>query len=220
MKKEYIIKTLIATLPIIIILLLLYRYIPTYSESKFKKEYESINNKISKYTKKKNREISIPIKNKIEYIEGEDLIEKIDKKENFIIYFGFSDCPWCRSIIEDLINVMKNENIEKIYYMDIKNIRDKYIIKDNELIKEKEGTKEYYKILSKIGNVLEDYKIDEISTKEKRIYAPNVVGVKDGKAVIMRTGISEDETNPYMKLTKKMREDTKKQFMEIIDIIK
>ena len=72
-------------------------------------------------------------------------------------------------------------------------------------------------LIKRLGKVLEDYTVGDASTGEKRIYAPNIVGIKEGKATVMQTGVSKKETNPYMKLTKTMKEDTKKQFIKVIE---
>ena len=88
----------------------------TESSKKFKQEYESINDKVSEKSSKKNRSVNIPENNPMEYITAEKLVKKIDNKESFVVYFGFSECPWCRSVIEELITTAQEENIRKIYY--------------------------------------------------------------------------------------------------------
>ena len=217
MKRDLVIKIIFGLVVVAAFVLLLIPSKPTEDELRFKKEYESINNQVNEHTGKKNRKVSIPENNRVIYIEGKELLKKMKNKDSFIVYFGFSDCPWCRSVIEILIKTMKENNVKEIYYMDIKNIRDTYKIEDEQPVKEKDGTEEYMKLIKKLENVLKDYEIDEVSVGEKRIYAPNVVGIKEGKATVMKTGVSKKETNPYMKLTKTMKEDTKKQFEKVIE---
>ena len=108
---------------------------------KFKKEYESINGK--ELYGQKARELSIPENNPFVYSNANEILEKIDNKETFIVYFGFKTCPWCRSVIEELINVAEENNIDKIYYVNVKNIRDvKEIDEDGKVKTTKEGTKD------------------------------------------------------------------------------
>ena len=59
-----------------------------------------------------------------------------------------------------------------------------------------------------------DYTNDnkEVKTGEKRIYAPNVVAVVNGKAEDLESGISKKEKDPYMKLTEKMNKESTKKF--------
>ncbi len=217
MKRDIIIKVILGAVILACLVMYLIPTKPTKDELKFKEEYESINSIVNEKTGKKNRKVTIPEKNGVKYIDGKQLIKKIKKKDSFIVYFGFKDCPWCRSVVEILIKTMKENNVKEIYYMDIKEVRDVYKIEDEKLVKEKEGTPEYMELLKRLGKVLDDYTVEDASTGEKRIYAPNVVGIKDGKATVMQTGVSKKETNPYMKLTKTMKDDTKKQFERVIE---
>ena len=191
---------------------------------KFKKEYESINGEKSK-SGKEYRTLNISKDNPFIYTTADNIVKKMNKKETFIVYFGFSTCPWCRSIIEELINCAKDYNVDKIYYVDVLDIRDTKEIKDNgEIETTKEGTKGYKELLSKMDNVLENYTIknendEEIKLDEKRIYAPNVVAVVDGKAEKLQDGISDDLTDPYMELTTKIKKDTHNKFKCIFECL-
>ena len=181
---------------------------------KFKKEYESENGKKSK-SGKEYRKLSIPDDNPFVYITAEELSKKIDKKETFIVYFGFSTCPWCRSVIEEMIKCAKDSDVDKIYYVDIKDIRDtREINAEGDIETTKEGTKGYMELLEKLDEVLDEYTVtvtdseeDEISLGEKRIYAPNLVAVVDGKATKLEDGISDELTDPYMELTDDIKKD-------------
>lgn len=181
---------------------------------KFKEEYESQNGKKSK-SGKEYRKVSIPEDNPFVYATAEEIIKKIDNKETFIVYFGFSTCPWCRSVIEELIKCANDSDVDKIYYVDIKDIRDtREINKDGEIETTKEGTKGYMELLDKLDEVLDEYTVtvtdseeDEISLEEKRIYAPNLVAVVNGKATKLEDGISDKLTDPYMELTDEIKKD-------------
>lgn len=184
---------------------------------RFKKEYESLNGKKREKDGKTIRTVTIPKNNPIKYATAKDIIEKIDNKETFVVYFGFAECPWCRSIIENLIQAASNKNIDAIYYVNIENIRDIKEIKDGKVQTTKEGDKDYLTLLEKLDNILEDYQLEdengkEISTGEKRIYAPNVVAVVNGHAEDLEEGISKKQTDPYMELTKEMNQESIKIF--------
>ncbi len=184
---------------------------------KFKEEYEKENGKKSK-SGKTNRTVTIPEDNPFIYTTAENISKKIDKGDTFIVYFGFSTCPWCRSVIEELINCAKDHNVDKIYYVDVKDIRDtKELDEDGNIKTTKEGTKGYNELIEKLDNVLSDYTIEnedneKISMEEKRIYAPNVVAVVNGEATKMEEGISSKLKDPYQKLTKSMRKETYNKF--------
>lgn len=182
---------------------------------KFKTEYESLNGKETGYNDNVYRSLNIAKDNKIIYSSAEEIVKKIDKNETFVVYFGFSKCPWCRSMIENLISVSKSYD-QEVYYVDVLEIRDKIEYKDGELKTTTEGDKNYMKLLDLMGDVLSDYKVtdsdgNEYDTNEKRIYAPNVVAAIQGKATKMVEGVSEDLKDPYGKITKKMNEESKKQ---------
>ena len=183
---------------------------------KFKEEYESQNGKKSK-SGKEYRKVSIAEDNPFVYTTAEDISKKMDNKETFIVYFGFSTCPWCRSIIEELIKCAKDSKVDKIYYVDVLDIRDtKELDEEGNIKTTKEGTKGYNELIDKMSNVLSDYTTTkegkEISLEEKRIYAPNVIAVVNGKATKLEEGISEDLKDPYMELTDEMKKYTYNSF--------
>ena len=184
---------------------------------KFKEEYESINgNKVenSSYTV---RELSIPDDNPFVYASANDIITMMDNNETFVVYFGFNSCPWCRSVIPSLLDVAEDLKLEKIYYVDVKDIRDKLDVdEDGNIVTTKEGSEGYIGLLARLNSVLDDYTLkydgQEISTGEKRIYAPNVVSVVNGKAKQLETGVSDQLTDPFMEITEEMKKETYNKF--------
>ena len=179
---------------------------------KFKEEYEKLNGKKNDQGKKY-REITIDSKNKMVYKTTEEVLNLIDKQKSFVLYFGFDTCPWCRSVVPTLASISKELN-QKVYYIDVKDIRDSYELDDDNKPKlVKKGSKDYSKLLEKLEPVLEDYTLtdsdnNEIKVGEKRIYAPNIISVINGEAKELTTGISDKQTEGYMKLTKEMEKET------------
>ena len=82
-----------------------------------------------------------------------------------IVYLGFPECPWCQAYVSYLDEVAKETKIEKIYYLNILEIR-------------KNNTKEYQEIVSLLDNYLS---YDEEG--KKRIYVPAIVAVKEGEII-------------------------------------
>ena len=188
----------------------------TSDADKFKKEYESLNNKKDKYGNIY-RKVNIDKNNKIKYATASDIVKMIENKETFAVYFGFKECPWCRSVTPTLINVVNDLDVDYLYYVDIKNIRDELKLKrDGSIYISKKGSKSYYKLLSLLDNVLDKYEIDnngkKIDTLEKRIYAPNVISIVSGKAVKLEEGVSNKQKKPNMHLTKNMIKETYNKF--------
>lgn len=197
---------------------------------KFKDEYENLNGKETN-SNKTIRTISINEENPITYVTDEKLLEHINNNESFIVYFGFSSCPWCRSVIEEFLKSAKDNSIETVYYLDIEDIRDKYELNEkNEAVKTKEGTSAYYELLNKLSSVLDDYepltyvnnkgKTKKVTIKEKRIYAPNFVVVKNGEPVMKVTGIKDSMEDPYMELNDELISFQKGEFNKLFSQLK
>lgn len=184
---------------------------------RFKEEYESINGNVIDGTNYKVRSISISDDNPIVYAEANDIISMMDNNETFVVYFGFSTCPWCRSVLPILLDVAHDLKIKKIYYVDVKEIRDVLTVsEDGNIITKKEGSEGYIGLLNRLGGVLDDYTLEfngkKIKTGEKRIYAPNVVSVVNGEAKEIETGIVDTLVDPYMEITEEIRKETYNKF--------
>ena len=190
----------------------------TFDSIKFKKSYESLNGKQSK-NGSNYRSINIDEDNPFVYITAEELIEKIDNKESFYVYFGSNKCPWCRSVIEQATKWAKEHDVSKVYYVEIWDedgneiLRDKYTLNsDNKLEKTIDGTEAYYQLLERFDSLLEDYTLKDkngktVNVNEKRIFAPNFVYVKDGQALVLVTGISDKQENATSELTSEIVND-------------
>ncbi len=177
---------------------------------KFKEEYESLNGN-DEY-----REVSIPKKNPMVYISAEDLAKKIENKEDMVVYFGFKTCPWCRSIIEILMDAASDLKIDKIYYVDVYDIRDKKEIKDGEVVTTKKGSEGYNKIVELLGDSLAEYKIED-QVVGRRIYAPNILVIKEQEIKGVIEGLSELQTDSMMELTDEIKNDSYNQIHDILE---
>ena len=179
----------------------------------FKEEYESLNGTTSS-SGKKIRSITIDEDNPIVYTTDSKIVEMVNNKETFVVYFGFAACPWCRSVINNLIDAAKDLEIDTIYYVDVLKIRDTIIVnEDDEVVTEARGSRDYYKLLETFDKVLSDYTIknknnETIKTNEKRIYAPNIISVVNGEVQTLTTGISEKQTDAYVLLTDEMKRES------------
>ena len=223
MKDNRLFMIIVTILAAIVLVLNIQKVISNNSQTdgiKFKEEYEKLNSKKNDQGKKY-REITIDSKNKMVYKTTEEVLNLIDKKKSFVLYFGFDTCPWCRSVVPTLASISKELN-QEVYYIDVKDIRDTFELDDDNKPKlVKKGSKDYSKLLEKLESVLEDYTLtdsdnNEIKVGEKRIYAPSIVSVIDGKAKELTTGISDKQTDGYMKLTKEMEKDTYNKIKKVL----
>ncbi len=187
----------------------------------FKNEYESLNNVVREKDGKTIREISIDTNNPVDILTEEETVSLLESGTG-IIYFGFPDCPWCRSMLPVLLKTLDNMSIERLYYLNVADIRDTLSLGDKNKVEVKEeGTKGYYKILELLDDVLEPYYLTsedgkKIDTKEKRLMAPTVVAVKDGKVVDIHVGTVESHESGYDELSIEQQEELQNRFMELI----
>ena len=163
----------------------------------FKKEYEKLNGKKARYGKP-HRTLNIPEDNPYVKTTPAEIIKKIENKETFYLYVGDSLCPWCRSVIETSIKVAKENGVDEIFYIDFWDddnneiLRDVYELKDDEIVKTVEETKEYKKMLDLCKDSLglrnytiEDKDGNEVEVNSKRFYGPSFFFIKNGKKLII-----------------------------------
>lgn len=95
------------------------------------------------------------------YKNSKEIIEILENGTG-VVYLGFPECPWCQAYAPYLNEVAKEVGLDKINYLNIKDIRE-------------DNTKEYQEIVSLLGdNLLFD------EDGNHRIYVPDVTIVKDG----------------------------------------
>ena len=191
----------------------------------FKEEYESLNG-VKNSRGVEHRTITIPEDNPYEKVDPNRIVEMIENKESFYLYVGDSLCPWCRSVLEKSIEVAKENNIEKIYYVEIWDdegteiFRDKYELQEGVPVQTIEGVDAYHTLLETFDKVLSDYTLKDedgktVEVGEKRIYAPNYFYIQNGKVVRMVEGYSSSLEDPRGELTEEVLQDEEKQFMKL-----
>ena len=220
-KKFLILAVVLAALLLTLSLLKMPGKITNKDAIKFKEEYENLNGKTNENSKKKYRTVKIDSKNKIVYSNAKEVLKMMEEKKSFVVYFGFDSCPWCRSVVENVSKISKEQD-EDIYYVDVKEIRDVYELDDeNKPELTKEGDKNYLKLIKKLDSVLKEYTLttdddNEVKVGEKRIYAPNIVSIIDGSAKELTTGLSDKQTDGYMNLTDEMKQESYKKIKKIV----
>ena len=197
MKKNIII--IISTIVIIIlmgtVLLFLRNDKPittlTDDEIKFKNEFEKFN--LVQVNNEELITLNIDDDNNVIYANDNNIIDLLTKDTN-IIYFGYAESNECRKALQVLLKTLKEEDIDKLYYYNIKELIDSL---DNEKSKEL-----YNKIIEVIGeDVLANFE-EEDKLDLKKIIMPTIVFIKDGKYIGLYSNnneIDNDDLDEYIK---------------------
>jgi len=106
----------------------------------------------------------VSVDNVYKYVTAQEAIG-LFKAEEAIIFFGFKECIWCQEYAPILNDYAKQNSIDTVYYVDIK--------------QDRANNTEQYKQLIKL---LDKY-LSTDDNGNKRIYVPDVYFVKDGKIV-------------------------------------
>lgn len=187
---------------------------------RFKNEYESLNNTIRESDGAKYNNVSIDKNNPIKYVTVDETIRLLDSKKA-VIYVGANWCPWCRNMIDPMLDVASKLSIKTIYYLELDNDKSNYEIQNDELKQINKGSKSYYKLLEKLKDYLRDYDLTDsngkiYSTGEKRIYMPFFITIKDNNIVEAKE-ISrelEDGQTKYSEMTEKQYNELYNEFYE------
>lgn len=184
----------------------------TDDEIKFKNEYEK-NNGVEIVEGYVLKSLDIDSDNNVKYVYDKDIINLLSNGTN-IIYFGWSDCNWCRTALPILLKTLKKNEIDTLYYYNFKELRNAYENKDEE------KSKIYENIINIIGNDINTV-FDENSTRanEKKILAPTVVFIKDGKYVGLHFKTVDSQVNSTDELDNNQKEELEHKYQELIDKI-
>lgn len=166
-------KIIIVITSIIIILTVLVIVIFVNDELRFKLSYEYIN--YMEYDNGKTIKVNIPLNNNIKYLQDDEIIDFL-KSGTGIIYFGYNTCPWCRNIIEILLETANEKDVNTIYYV---NTHD-----------------DLSKIKDELYELLDEY-LKEDDKLNKRLSVPDVYFVKNGKIITHHVGTVDGYKNPY-----------------------
>lgn len=187
---------------------------------KFRTEYMELNDKINESVGKAYPLVNVSVDNTVKYTSPKEATKML-KSGTGLIYFGFNNCSWCRTLVSILTDVAIKKG-EKVNYVDITDIRSSFIIEDGKLSKNKKGTKDYYNILEELAEYLDDYYLeDEVGnkydTEEKRLYAPTLVAVNKGKITGIHVGTVSTQQNGYDKLTNDEIKELEKDIIKLIE---
>ncbi len=116
-------------------------------------------------------EYSINKDNPFVYSYGSEIVDIIKNKSG-IIYLGFSSNDWCKYYVKYLYDVLKDNDVKKVYYYDLLKDRSK-------------NTKNYLEL----ENLLSDY-LYKLDNGNIHVLTPALLFVKNGKIIYF-----DDETS-------------------------
>jgi len=182
----------------------------TDEEIEFKNEYENLNG--TNYNEKVIlKEISVDNDNNVKYVNDDEILSLLESGTN-VIYFGWPECNWCRTIIPVLIEKIKENNIETLYYYNFKNLRVAY-----ENNNDPKKVEIYEKIIKIIGEDIESL-FDETSERsgEKKILAPTVVFIKNGNYIGLHVKSVDSQINSTDVLNENQFKELKKIYQDYL----
>jgi hypothetical protein len=114
---------------------------------------------------------------------------------------GYTESDLTSVFLPIFIDVLKDNNINKVYYLDILEIRDLYKYSGSIVpVLVHEGTNAYYEIVKFLNDYLDRYYVNDpdgnrYDTAVKRINTPTIVTIKSGKVLDYHygVGINHDE---------------------------
>lgn len=131
-----------------------------------------------------NEEYNLLLNTRVKYINANNL-DNILNKDRAVIYIGTSKNEICHKVVPLLNEAVNKYNFNNFYYLNIDEEKPIFDIKDNEVIKVKDGSENYYKLIDLLDPFLKEYVIKkdnkEYKTGEKEIGLPFIIFIKDGK---------------------------------------
>lgn len=146
---------------------------------KVKNEYEQLNGTVSE-DDKTYPYVDISSNNILRYTDVTEILDIFDNSGDAVIYFGYSSCLYCRSVIQVLCDTASSTSLDKIYYLNVEEVSHD----DN-----------YNKLVDILG---EAFIIDVNGQKE--IYSPLVLFVVNGNVVSYNKGTLFSQEDPYVEL--------------------
>ena len=183
----------------------------TEDEIKFKEEYESKNG-IELAENYVLKTIDIDSDNNVKYVNDDEIINLLTEGTN-VIYFGWSDCNWCRSVLPTLVKVVKENNIDTLYYYDFKKLRTAYE-NDNDTKK----VEIYENILDIIGeDITSVFAEESLKNGEKKILAPTVVFIRDGNYIGLHFKSVDTQVNSTDELDEMQIKELRNKYQTLIE---
>ena len=169
---------------------------------RFKEEHELLNGQYTLDGAHQYAELDIPEENPFVFAGIGDIVSLLEDGSG-AIYFGFPECPWCRTLLPVLVEAVAETGYDgTIYYYNAVTERDsRYLDEETgEIVVENEGTDNYRTLLELLGEYFWEYQgLNDPSLK--RLYFPTMVFVRDGEVQSVHIDTIEGQASGYDPLT-------------------
>ncbi len=180
---------------------------------KFKEEYEVHNGEFDDDRGHNYIEVEISEKNPVVYMTMEELFDLMEEGKSAIVYFGFPECPWCRTLLPSLLSALNVGGIERLYYVNNYAERDLKELKDGEIVTTQQGSDDYYKLLEIMGDYAPVYAgLNDDSIKH--MYYPTVLFIKGGEIIASHVGTVDSQKDVWAGITEEQRKELEAELME------
>lgn len=201
---------LLTVVSIVIAIFIVKREFVTGDEKRFKREFESFNGKTSLRFSQAYPKVKIEKQNGIQYASGDEVVDLLEKGTG-VIFLAYPEGVRARILLPDFLETCYQENVKTIYYFNAYSSRDEKEMNEEKVITLRDGSKEYKKILERLGEQAKPYQ--EVNDGSKRVYFPSIIVVKNGEILYTYLATEEEESS-FDALTEKSRKQFKKELKE------
>lgn len=160
-------------------------------EIKFIEDYESLNGQLDRTGLYMLPDVDLPDRVPFEYEDMDDIVELLTE-DSGVLYVGFPSCPWCRQLIQPMIDAWKltgsNEDITCINIYDLRPTRT--VDEEGNVTETKAPAPEYEKLVELLYDHLRPLEGAKDETI-KHIYSPMLVFVRRGNIEYVHIGTVE-----------------------------
>jgi thiol-disulfide isomerase/thioredoxin len=143
-------------------------------------------------------QLDINPENPIRFVDAEQTLELLQEGTG-VIYFGFPECPWCRTAVPVLFDAASEAHLETIYYFNPQDFRDS----DDPTFKQ-------------IMAILDPY-LETNADGEKRLFVPDVFFIKEGQILANHLGTIPSQADPTVALTEEQRTELKNIYIQAMN---